>query len=432
MSDWRIQRHYGFGAARVSLSPRPHRYNQSIGSAMREAGGDFYLSSLPPMILAVFMIAALFLTVSEDRGYTDVEVVMIGSELQAAPEEIEEPVQEIVEVPPEPEPVPEPVKKVEPPKPPPVQQIAKLRPPPPPAPPKPRPRPEARPKPAPKPRLEMAKLAPLPAAAQPAPSARSRRPAPQSEKPRIDLVPAIAPAPALALRDVPEPERPERFAAVRQPPPGRRPKADLGPPIAARAMTAPDPEPQSARSRRPAARPRDDAPRRVAPIDFAAAAAPAPAAPALHSPDRRSRPVPKPDSPGRGVPRPDVAPALPAPASMARAVTDAPRPGRSERERTPPPGGTRERVDRSAGSGLRGVPLASLAACLSDREEDALKRRLVAAVETQRECVSAAGTYRFVETKNLNAFLMTIERAPGRSVADRCVELSHALDCVGR
>jgi hypothetical protein len=36
-----------------------------------------------------------------------------------------------------------------------------------------------------------------------------------------------------------------------------------------------------------------------------------------------------------------------------------------------------------------------------------------------------------VETKNLNAFLMTIDRAPGRAEADRCVELSYALDCVG-
>jgi hypothetical protein len=37
-----------------------------------------------------------------------------------------------------------------------------------------------------------------------------------------------------------------------------------------------------------------------------------------------------------------------------------------------------------------------------------------------------------VETKNLNAFLMTIERASGRAVGDRCAELTYALECVAR
>jgi hypothetical protein len=37
-----------------------------------------------------------------------------------------------------------------------------------------------------------------------------------------------------------------------------------------------------------------------------------------------------------------------------------------------------------------------------------------------------------VETKNLNAFLMTIARAPGRPVADRCAELTYALECAAR
>lgn len=79
---------------------------------------------------------------------------------------------------------------------------------------------------------------------------------------------------------------------------------------------------------------------------------------------------------------------------------------------------------------LRGVPLGSLAACDSDRREDALKQRLIAAVTTQRECTSDAGVYRFLETRNLNAFLMTIERSGSRGLADRCAELSHALSCV--
>ncbi|MGI9590477.1 MAG: hypothetical protein ACR2P8_03835, partial [Myxococcota bacterium] len=64
------------------------------------------------------------------------------------------------------------------------------------------------------------------------------------------------------------------------------------------------------------------------------------------------------------------------------------------------------------------------------REEDNLKRRLIARVRRPGRCQSRAGTYQFVETKNLNAFLMWVQRAPGRATADRCVELTLALDCV--
>jgi hypothetical protein len=84
----------------------------------------------------------------------------------------------------------------------------------------------------------------------------------------------------------------------------------------------------------------------------------------------------------------------------------------------------------TTGAKLGGVPLGSLASCVSDREEDGLKRELIAAVTTQKECISRAGTYRFVETKNLNAFLIWIDRAPSRAEADRCVELRLALECV--
>jgi hypothetical protein len=76
------------------------------------------------------------------------------------------------------------------------------------------------------------------------------------------------------------------------------------------------------------------------------------------------------------------------------------------------------------------VPLGELAACVSDREADRLKQAVVAAVTTQEKCVSAAGSYRFVETKNLNAFLMWIERAPSRPIEDRCSELRYALECL--
>jgi len=81
---------------------------------------------------------------------------------------------------------------------------------------------------------------------------------------------------------------------------------------------------------------------------------------------------------------------------------------------------------------LRGVPLSAFPACRTDQREDTLKLAVLAAVGKKRECSSAAGTYRFVETKNLNAFLMWIERAPGRAAVDRCGELTHALNCLSR
>ena len=80
--------------------------------------------------------------------------------------------------------------------------------------------------------------------------------------------------------------------------------------------------------------------------------------------------------------------------------------------------------------GLVGVPLGKLSACVSDREEDRLKQAVVAAVTTQKECASRAGTYRFVETKNLNSFLMWIDQPSDRAVGDRCDELRHALQCL--
>jgi hypothetical protein len=79
---------------------------------------------------------------------------------------------------------------------------------------------------------------------------------------------------------------------------------------------------------------------------------------------------------------------------------------------------------------LLGVPLGNLSACVSDREEDRLKQAVVAAVTTQKGCTSRAGTYRFVETKNLNSFLMWIDQPAGRVVGDRCAELRYALECL--
>jgi hypothetical protein len=78
------------------------------------------------------------------------------------------------------------------------------------------------------------------------------------------------------------------------------------------------------------------------------------------------------------------------------------------------------------------VALGSLAACISPRSEDLLKGRLVGLVGARVQCESPAGRYHFVQTRNLNAFLMRIERSPHRKPGDRCAELTFALDCLSR
>jgi hypothetical protein len=95
------------------------------------------------------------------------------------------------------------------------------------------------------------------------------------------------------------------------------------------------------------------------------------------------------------------------------------------------------RTDRRAGEALQPAPkqafqgAARLARglCL-DREEDGLKLQVMKAAVNRTSCSSRAGNYRFVETKNLNAFLMWIERNPSRKAADRCIELKLALECL--
>ena len=80
--------------------------------------------------------------------------------------------------------------------------------------------------------------------------------------------------------------------------------------------------------------------------------------------------------------------------------------------------------------GLRGVALSELLPCMSDAREMALKQKTVAAARNASLCESPAGRFHFVETKNVNAFLMSIEMAPGRRSGDRCEELTLALDCL--
>ena len=84
------------------------------------------------------------------------------------------------------------------------------------------------------------------------------------------------------------------------------------------------------------------------------------------------------------------------------------------------------------GRDVQGVPLAALAACKRDRDEDELKQRVIAAAGRTDVCRSDVGHYELVETRNLNAFLMWIEHAPGRRIGDRCDELRLALRCLAQ
>jgi hypothetical protein len=123
-------------------------------------------------------------------------------------------------------------------------------------------------------------------------------------------------------------------------------------------------------------------------------------------------------------PPPQAAP--PPPPSPASARPTAPPVVQRTGAARPAASASRSRADH----GIRGVPLASLAACVSDADEERWKRKVLAAVGSREACTSAAGHYRFVETKNLNAFLMWIEVASHRRQGDRCDELSLALACL--
>ena len=381
MTDWRV--HYGYGVAGVPLCPEPQGLPRprfgSLGAALGALGRELGAGGVgallragarlgPAAALTAAVLVGLVVTASREPLDRDLRIVRF----EAPPE----PPPALEPAPPEPPPElvaapprpapPQVARRPEPPRPP---QVAR-RPPPPPAAPA---------------RLRMPALAATPPASAPAPAPerlalkapeRLALKAPERPRPavRIDSL-AAAPAPAPAA-----PWRPTRLepASAAAPRPGLAlampaapAPADAGPPRTALAPAAPPPRPAPPRAAPP--------PRLALP---GAVAAPAPA--------RATAPA---------APRAPHA----APASRSRG---------------------------SADPSLRGVALASLAACVSGRREDELKLRLMAARGDAAECVSEAGRYRFVETRNLNAFLMWVERSPSRAEADRCVELSLALECL--
>jgi hypothetical protein len=268
------------------------------------------------------------------------------------------------------------------------------------------------------PAVEVAKVEPPP------------RVAPRPEPPRRTPAPvAFEPAPTVTLPDAPAPP-PLRLAAQRTP---ARPLARSAPSLAIDSVAAPgveDPAPAAPVrvERRVAAA--ASAPARPAfaidavPANQAFEPAPREASPAAPLSSRRSAPRPASASRSAAAP-PRVAFEAPAPAP--REVAEPPRTAARVAFAAP---ATQASSRPAPAQTLDGVPLSSLAACLSDAEEDALKLDVMAARGERRECASAAGRYRFVETKNLNAFLLWVERAPSRREADRCVELRLALECL--
>jgi hypothetical protein len=431
-----VERRYGFGAARVALRPAALRrrptpsLRDGLAAARREEGsllGGEIRRALTrgagPAVLAVLVSFALATLLAPQDEKSAVEIVPFTPEPTVVATAEPEPEPEVA---PEPEPAPEPEVAPEPE---PEVVAVKPEPAPPPKPEPPRREPAPKPKPAPRPAPAIERVAPpVVAKASPPPPA----PAPRPE--RAPAKPAPRPAPNLAFAAAPMPvehdaaQTPSRVAPRF---PTARP-SDAHPRIGLDAPAAPsDPDAFDRSAPRSTRTPATPSPSRQAPpLAFAAAALPAEP---NDSPRRESsarRPVPAAGPPRRERGRP---------ANIGLATAGPPRDPTPPADADPGPLRTARPSAPSAASGsrkeepgLRGVALASLSACVSDRQEDALKQRVITAAEDRKACESTAGRFDFVETKNVNAFLMRIERAPGRQLGDRCAELMHALDCLAR
>ena len=98
----------------------------------------------------------------------------------------------------------------------------------------------------------------------------------------------------------------------------------------------------------------------------------------------------------------------------------------------------RDRVRQQAlRDGWHEVPLDELPACSPPERQDELKKRILLATAAQRarECSHPDGQYRFLETRNLNAFLMWSRTHPESASAqqparDVCDVLMRALVCL--
>jgi len=421
-THWRVERRYGYGAGSVPLcapptprrvAPRPLREGLAAwhrdGSPARTAR-DFARGLAPPLLAACAMFALLLVFDRSDQA--GVAIVPF--------EELAEP--EVVARAPEPEPPPAV------PEPPPEPAVPE------PEPPAPEPPPVARPQPPPPPPAEPTRPRPqidrVLAESPPPPSPERARAEPRPERAPQRAAPLPVAFDPLEVPDTPAPERrPARrdrpFAVAR----ADRPAPSVSPAPALAAPPAPDPAPRARRERPDAPRPE----RRSAPPPPAAApAAPGVPRPPAPAPARSRRPAAPPPDRRRTARRvavavPGVGPVPDRDPARRAAARPAPAPPR------PPPAPAAARSPRpDADARIPGVPLGSLAPCVSDARELSLKQRVVATVGERTSCEGPSGRFHFVETRNLNAFLMGIERASGRRTGDRCTELVFALDCLAR
>jgi hypothetical protein len=416
MSRWDpLQQRYGFGAACVPLSPPSVARNRQSGPLLEglrairaeRTYGDTLrgcLRAAPPMLAGVVITLLLAIVTQPNE---DTTIVPFAD----APAIHEEPPVEIAETPPpptlEPEPLPEPVQ--EPPMPEP--RIAEAPPPP--------------------PEPVVAEPPPLPRPSVPALALAEPPPTPARERPRATPRPAPAARPDLApdqlAREQPrEPVRNTRSAPRFARATSRNPRPDLPATSALPAAQAPD---AAAPARRARPAPRTQAPRRPRTPALQPAGSQLPPGGDTPAPTRRAaRSVASARTPSRR-PRPNLSgPSAP----VAQGSSPPPRGSRTKPLRVAAPAAPATQRPGGSRDSLSGVPLASLAACVSDAKEQTLKQRILAQVGSRSSCQSAVGRYHFVETKNLNAFLMRIERASGRRVGDRCAELTYALDCLSR
>ena len=415
-----VERRYGFGAARVALRPAALRrrptpsLRDGLAAARREEGsllGGEIRRALTrgagPAVLAVLVAFALASLLAQHDENSAVEIVPFAPEPTVVAAAEPEPEPEVV-----PEPAPEPEVAPEP-----EPEVVAVKP----------PEPAPAPKPAPRPAPAIEPVAPPVVAKATPPPAPAPRPEPAPAKP------APRPAPNLAFAAAPMPVEHEaaptpsraqpRFQTAR--PSDAHPRIGLDAPAAPSDTDFDRAAPRSTRT------PTTPSPSHQAPpLAFAAAALPAEP---NDSPRRESsarRPVTAAGPPRRDRSRPaNIGLAAAGPPRDPTPPADAdPGPLRTSRPSAPPTA----TGSRKEEPGLRGVALASLSACVSDRQEDALKQRVIAAAEDRKACESTAGRFDFVETKNVNAFLMRIQRASGRQLGDRCAELMHALDCLAR
>lgn len=124
---------------------------------------------------------------------------------------------------------------------------------------------------------------------------------------------------------------------------------------------------------------------------------------------------------------PRVGSSLPARAAISRPAVSAP-------AARPEIADALHRAQRREG-GWQEVPLEALPDCIPSGRQDSLKQQILRTIGQQAECADAGGHFRFVEMRNLNAFLLWSRPDPEalpsrRRDRDACDVLERALRCL--